>query len=174
MATLKRISLVVLVSFLIISCNKNDDKPQLSDIDLSGTWELTEYTEEGTSSATILGTSVESTFTGLGKNLDAQVVFNKTPNTYVSSGSFVMETTYTIEDQTTTEDVVIDNFLGTGEWEVSGNMLIINNETGETAAEAIDVSTNKIKLKHYIEQEIPVQGFIFQTKVLSYITVVRK
>jgi len=116
----------VLLVFTIISCGK-DDEPQKSLSDLQGSWDLTslEYTGVTTTSSNVTG-ELRTDFVGTAKEID--FVFNiNEDDTYTNVGTYVVELESTLNGITTTQDVLIDNFLGTGTYEYNDPILTMND-----------------------------------------------
>lgn len=159
MKNLRLLFLAILVVFT--SCSSDDDNTIDLTADITGAWNLTEFEFEGGSEITFEGQTIAITFTGIGKDFDAQVTFASNPNTYVTSGSYTL--VYTVEFMGFTEsdeaDIDIEDELGSGQWSIQGNEIIFENNIGEDQnAQIVLLTQNKMVLIGEIGMDI--DGFI--------------
>lgn len=159
MKNLRLLFLAILVVFT--SCSSDDDNTINLTADITGTWNLTEFEFEGGSEITFEGQTIALTFTGIGKDFDAQVTFASNPNTYVSSGPYTL--VYTVEFMGITDsdeaEIDLEDELGSGQWSIQGNQIILENNNGEDRnAQIIHLTQNKMVLIEEVEMDI--DGFI--------------
>ncbi len=123
-----KIAKLVLLSIALVlfSCGKEDDPKPTAD-GLIGTWSITALDYEGSTTTTILGTSITSSFTGVAKDLDMTVTFNENPNTVTSQGSYTISITTTTLGQSVTEDFTFDDFFDDGTWALNGQTLTVTS-----------------------------------------------
>jgi hypothetical protein len=122
-----KLLLFVFAFVVLSSCSNNDSDNgiNLSESDISGVWNLTDVSQQGTSS-TILSTGQEfnSEVTATGSDFDVTYDFQTSPNVIITDGSYISTTTITTDGQTqTTETTTITSAASLGSWTVSGNII---------------------------------------------------
>ncbi len=141
-----------LLSYVLFafSCKKDDS---VSPSDLVGTWNLSEATcNDGATTTTGGGQSFSATFTSSGKNFASTVTF-KDDGTYTSAGTYTATLVTTILGQTTTQDVNIPSFAGSGTWSLNGTTLTVTDSQGtSSAAEVLENTDQKFRYKLSINE----------------------
>lgn len=168
--TVKLLGLALLLFFT--ACNKDDDSGSVDATDMTGTWKLTASTLEGTTTTVGGGITLGGTFTSVGKDFKAQVTFNK-DGTYVSSGTYNVVVTTTVDGQTTTLEQPISEFLGTGTWKRDGNKLTVVSGTQTTVMEIVEETSKKIRFKLIFDRTTVNAGFSVTQKGTGFQTIER-
>ena len=118
-------------TLLLTACGGDETNPY--DGELLGTWSM----ESGSGAGQITtksGNDVVFTgdFTGLVvEPIDYQIIFSD-DNTYSAMGSLNMEMTYDMMGQTITQSIPMSGVLNGGTFEVTGNVMRVSNDQGET------------------------------------------
>lgn len=165
--------LTLILAVVLLSC-KEDEDPKPTAAGLLGEWSATVLEYEGSTVTTVLGTRVESVFTGVGKDINLTLTFNENPNTVVSAGSYTIELTTTTAGQSETEDFVFDSFLNDGEWSLNNKTLTVTSG-GETQEATIVKQTDTqlvIRIDYSDIESIPGVGS-FTTEVKAVYTLAK-
>lgn len=160
MKTKLKLFLFVLSISFFSSCTDNSTPIDVSSDDLLGIWNITDFNFEGTTSATLAGQTITSTFVNTGRDYDFTVEFTSNPNTIASSGSYVSISTVTVAGQTFTEEVPVNSISGldSGTWSLNGNV-ITTTVGGESSEMVIDqITSNLLVLKAVVEENQSAQG----------------
>lgn len=167
---------------LFVSCSNDDDSTTPIDESLiPGTWSLTGISSENgsvTATADALPLPVSGSYTVSGKDITAQVTFTESstedPNTFTSSGGFTIEAeaTFPTLDPITFEETIPD-FIGSGEWRVEGNRLIISSEGEEQFFEISNLTAESITLKVPINETVEEQGFTLEITGIQVFTLTK-
>jgi len=165
MKNLKKLIFIFSVTLLFISCNDDESVLQIENSQILGTWNLTELTEDGTTTTSSQGFDISATFSAYGKNINAEVTFTENPNEFASSGSYISVLTTEILGQQTVQEVPINNFIGSGDWEINGNIMTSTANGEESTAEILELNESILKLKIIEEIETSFQGTVIKTKV---------
>ncbi len=113
--------------------------------DLEGTWKMVSYRTEVKSTAVFQGQEVTNTSTGVASNINAQVKFIA-PDTYESSGSYDMETTFTANGHSFTQSTNISGIAGSGSWSKSGTDLQISSESQVIGYKITELTSTSLKM----------------------------
>lgn len=169
------IKLITLFSITLFfaSCSSSDDAPQVNSKDLLGTWNLTEVTTEGTTKSTGNGVTIESTYTSLGKDYNAKLIFSENPNKFQSSGSYTSVVTTTTLGQESTINVPINNIIGAGDWEITGNTLNTSGYGDDASAEILELNESTLKLKILLDKEFTFNGVSQKTTGIVFYTLTK-
>jgi len=173
MKNLKKFIVLFSVTLLFISCNNDEAVLQIENSQILGLWKLTELTEDGTTTTTAQGIDLSATFTAYGKNIDAEVNFTENPNKFVSSGSYTSVITTVVLGQQTVQEVPINDFIGTGDWEVNGNIITVTSNGEENSAEILELNESMLKLKFVYNQEFSTGGADIKTDIDVYYTLTK-
>ncbi len=173
MKNLKKLIFVFSVTLLFISCNNDESVLQIENSQILGTWNLTELTEDGTTTTSSQGIDITATFSAYGKNINAEVTFTENPNKFASSGSYTSVITTEILGQQTVQEVPINNFIGSGDWEINGNIMIVTANSEESTVEILELNESMLKLKITEEIESSFQSTVINTKVTAYYTLTK-
>lgn len=147
---------------LFVSCN-NDDSPsiEINQSLISGNWALTALSiENGKTTTETPEQSISVNFTTVGKDFTLETNFQDAtdPYTYTSTGGYTAVTTQTVLGQTTTQEQIISDFLGSGEWRVEENKLITKTDGIEQVSEIITLDEETMTLKVEINEVLEVSG----------------
>jgi len=133
MKILKKIILILCVVSLFGCSKDSSTSEEISFAPLAGTWEVTSYSYEGTTTYRAINTneSWSTSYVGDGWSLNFNFVFSEDPNDYTVSGDHNVDHYYTDEDGQ--EFYYVGNLerneLGT--FTRNGNTSITFNENGE-------------------------------------------
>ena len=122
--------LFIALLMLFASCSNDDDS--VEEVDLTGTWEVSEVEFEGEATIEYEGFPITIPLTGFGKNMDAQVIITENPNLVNSTGSFTAEITGSFFGQTETHDVPVDfsEYHQNSSWYINGETLVLTRTDG--------------------------------------------
>lgn len=149
---MKLIKLFLLaLSVFFFSCS-DDEAPMPTREGMVGTWTVTAINYKGTSTTTVMGTSIKANFTGTGKDIDLTTTFGDDPNTVTSEGSYVIVLTTTVMGQTTTEEVPFEEMIMDGTWELEGRKLIVTNDIAVQEATVTRQTSTTMEVKIKFEQ----------------------
>ena len=135
---------VCLTALLFAACG--GDETSRYDGELLGTWSMDSGSGTG-QITTKSGNDVvfTSEFTGLVvEPIDYQIIFSP-DNTYSAMGNLNMKMTYDMMGQTMTQSIPMNGVLSGGTFEVTGNVMRVSNDQGETLDVTI-VSLDEDKL----------------------------
>ena len=150
---MKKLS-VLFVAFLFVftSCSSDDDNGNQIDlsVDITGQWDLTGIELEGDASMTFEGQTVTITYTGFGKDFDAEVIFTDNPKEVNATGTYTMVMTTSFLGFSETEEYPVDfsDDFDAGTWSIEGNLLVITDaNTNEVqTAQIVHLTQNKMIL----------------------------
>jgi len=173
MKNLKKIVVLFSATLLFTSCNSDDAVLQIDNSQILGTWKLIELEENGTTVTTTQGTSITATLSAFGKDIDAELTFTENPNKFVSLGSYVSVITTEVLGQQITQEVPINNFLGSGDWEINGNSMSVSTNGEEDMAEIIELNESRLKLKYTTSEETTLQGTAIKIDITVFYTLTK-
>jgi len=139
--------------FIISSCSKEGGESGLV-----GTWEATEFSYDGTSTATVSGQTIVTDFTGVGKDMELEMVFSEDPNEYTSGGSYTIELTYSAVGQSFMEDFTFDDFIGNGTWDLVGDQLTATDDMGNTSTSTVQIDGDQLTFDGELQRTTISQG----------------
>lgn len=164
---MKRLALLLFLagSTLFVSCGDDDDAIEINESLIPGEWNLTEIrSENGKASTTIEGVPVSGDYSISGKDYTATVTFTEAtaenePNTVTGSGGFTLVASVTIPTQDPIEvEQNIPEFIGSGEWSVSGNTLTVTVQNETTSYEITSLTEQSMTLKIVIDEERTIEN----------------
>lgn len=136
--------LLICVSLIVFYC-KEDEKPSFDESMVVGEWEAMSLDYSGTTSTTFLGFTIGSTYTGEMLESDMVVEFTKEPNQFLTTGSYTVKLTTTIEGVSETEEIELPNIFFPGTWKLEGGNKMIVTSAGadpqEATIEQLDATT---------------------------------
>jgi len=119
----------VLMLLVLASCGQEEESQ-----DLVGTWNLQEFEYAGTSTIIFEGESSITDFEGEARDITATVVFDA-DGTFQAQGSYTIDLTSDFGGQVISTPVVINNFLGSGTYELDGTTLTTtDDQTNQTGS----------------------------------------
>jgi hypothetical protein len=118
-------------------------------------------------------TAISAIFSSFGKNMDAQLTLTENPNEFTSSGSYTSVITTDVLGQQTTQEVPINNFFGSGNWEINGNIFTATSNGEESSAEILELTSSLLKMKATFIEEITQQGAIIKTNITVHYTLTK-
>jgi len=133
------------LAVVLFSCGKDDDPKPAAD-GLIGAWSVTALDYEGSTTTTVMGTSITADFTGVAKNMDMTVTFKQNPNTVTSEGSYTIALTTTTLGQSVTEDYTFNDFISDGTWSLSDKTLTVTNSGAAQEATIISQTSTTLVL----------------------------
>ncbi|WP_455170197.1 hypothetical protein [Aegicerativicinus sediminis] len=146
MKSLKFLSLLI-VFVCIFSCSGDDGpgEPTIEDT-IVGNWVASDFDVSGDVTGNIGGINVTVDLVGEVYDNTYRVQFAFNPNDVTSSGDFSVEFSANFLGQTYTEDIQDVQFIGSGEWEIQGNQLIISTdlETRTFDIQTINATTLRV------------------------------
>ena len=164
------------IAFLVMlsSCSSDDNNgPDNNTADIVGIWigETVDYS--GTTSTEFQGETINAVFTGEGTDIDYTLSFTEDPNNVVANGSYSVLLTYTIDGQS--EEQVLEDldFLGSGTWNISDDILTIVSEGETSEVEILQLTDSSLKLKLTEEEIIIEQGLELTTVITLIMTFTR-
>ncbi|MBX2970416.1 MAG: hypothetical protein KF803_13690 [Cyclobacteriaceae bacterium] len=143
--------LLLALAVILFSCN-DDEAPMPTREGMVGIWKVTAINYKGTSTTTVMGTSIKANFTGTGKDIDLTTTFGDNPNTVTSEGSYIIVLTTTMMGQTTTEEVPFEEMIMDGTWELEGRKLIVTNDLAVQEGTVTRQTSTTMEVKIKFEQ----------------------
>ena len=147
MKILKILFLTVL-TISIVSCGDDDDAG--NDVggsaDLIGTWNAVSVNYTGTTVTEANGVSVQADFVGEGMNIDYTLNFTSNPNELTSDGSYDIELTTTILNETTTQTFTDIEFASTGEWLLDGDQMTVTSDGVTNIVTVVELTATSLIL----------------------------
>ncbi len=145
----KILTLALLVFFT--ACKKDDDTSDGGGDDLVRTWKVTDVSCTDGKTTTTDGTDViTATFTFTGKNITSTVLF-KDDKSFSSTGSYTQVLKTTLQGQTFTSEIMLNDFASTGTWSKQGNTLTLKDSQNNTQdAEIVELTSTKLRLKYLV------------------------
>ncbi|MCG8326488.1 MAG: lipocalin family protein [Chitinophagales bacterium] len=133
-------SVLALLTLSIVSCSDdNDNEPDSNE--LVGTWRMTTFDYDGTSTTIVAGQSTTANFVGTAFDIDAKITFLESPNEYKTEGTYGINLMYSVSGQNYETQATVDGFLDSGDWERDGDTIKVTNADGEVS-EATIVTLN--------------------------------
>ena len=160
-----KFSLMALLFIFFVSCSKDEDKPDVNDSEVLGTWTLQDLSYDGTTAVTYGETNmlIESSAVTTASDL---VVDFKENGTYTAQGGYtVLLTTEGMEFE-----VPLDMESSTGSWDIVGDKMkfsdgFVTLSTGQALSsepnEVVikEISASKMVLSFTTEEVIEQGGF---------------
>lgn len=115
------------VAFIaVLGCSK-EDSPDLTE--LTGIWGVDEiFLTEGSVTFEIGDTTITGEYSLVGKDISTILTLNEDLS-MSSDGQYIAETSYTILNETITNDVPASDFGGRGTWYKDGGQIIIEQDS---------------------------------------------
>ncbi len=149
----KILSLLITIA-LFISCEENESTSAVTttSVDLVGTWNITALAVEDASlSITEAGEEFSISANITGKDYNATAIFAESPNRLNLFGSLTLAITLSIDGQTESEELPIDDLQNdeTISWNLTDNLITLTDTTGEISIsfEIVESSENRIQLQ---------------------------
>lgn len=174
-----KITKILLLSLAVVfmSCgddDKDEAQPGASGDGLPGAWTATAIEYEGTTTTSVSGIELESTFTGKGKDMGLTVTFKETPATFTSEGKYTIALTTTTMGYSTTQDYPFTGFMTDGTWALDGKTLTINGAGGVQTATVVEQTSTALKMEWDFVNTTTQQGATVEMKVHGTYTFKRK
>jgi len=175
---MKKLKFLLLVTFiaLLSSCTSNDNNVNITDNDLIGEWNLTEFRlDNGSVTYTEDGNSQSGTFSFTGSNFNATLTFGENPKVVTAAGTFTISSTATYMGQTETDSEDIDtsdapNGMAGSNWSLNNGVLTFSQNGENVQAEVIGFDGTVLELKAVLDQDysegdqsISIRGTIYMT-----------
>lgn len=142
-----KITKLLMLSVAVIFLSCGDDDPMPTSSGMVGNWTVTAVDYRGTTTMSALGTNIKSDFTGTGKDMTVNTVFNENPNTVNSQGSYTIVLRTTTMGQTATEERTFDEVVTNGSWSLSGKKLTITDSHGPQEATILEQTSTALKIR---------------------------
>ncbi|SEE52614.1 hypothetical protein SAMN04487765_2949 [Tenacibaculum sp. MAR_2010_89] len=170
---MKKLLFLFSLILTLVSCSKNDSNiPTVTNNDVVGTWNLTDFKIEGTTKGTYKGQNFSGNVKSHGENYNFAFTFNQN-NSLSLKGLFTIVTTSTIlgVSQTNKSDAkVIDGFDNNAKWNIENNILKLTTSGGESFEIPIDdFQKDKIVLKYVVNEKKTINGIDLQINGIQYI-----
>ena len=135
------------LAIFFLSCSKDNEVSV--EAQLSGSWKAIEvYTNNGQSSGTANGITINSTYTFEGKDINTIVTFND-DHTFSSVGSYTQVLKTTLNGETFITEFEANDFVLPGTWEATETSITFKQATGEVqTAEIITLTDEKLEFKY--------------------------
>jgi len=154
------------MTLTLFSCGKDDD-PQRSSSDLEGEWNITAVDYTGTTTTVTPGfPDIVQDFVGVGRDIEILFTFND-DDSYTSKGSYVVDLTTTFNGVSTTQEVPVLDFLGSGTYEYTDPDLTLTE--GDNVSECTVSTLNSSSLVIKATTTVSTTQFgVTNTSVLDY------
>jgi hypothetical protein len=143
-----KILFLTILTISIVSCGDDDDAG--NDVggsaDLVGTWNAVSVNYTGTTLTEANGLSIQADFVGEGMNIDYTLDFTSNPNELTSNGTYDIELTTTILDETTTQTFTNIEFASTGEWLLDGDQMTVTADGVTTVVTVVELTATSLIL----------------------------
>ncbi|MDF4204728.1 hypothetical protein PXD56_17285 [Maribacter sp. SA7] len=152
---------VITYAIALSSCSNDEDAvSNASESQITGTWNLTALeSNDGQSDTNFDGTSILTTFTEVGKDFDTVITFTENPNIVTSEGNYTTVTTTTIMGETSTEEVIGEDFFENNEWRLEGNILYFGSGEEEVGFTITELSDSRMSLRYELDETVDFLGF---------------
>ncbi|MFS4417753.1 hypothetical protein [Maribacter sp. 2307ULW6-5] len=153
--------LVSVISLALLSCENEDaGSANHNEADINGVWNLTALeATNGRSEVMADGESVVGEFEAIGKDFDLTVDFNTDPNTVESQGGYTTVLTTTILGETTTQEEEGEDFFGSTEWRLDGNILYFGTGNEEVGFTVVNLTDGQMDLQFDLNESEEALGF---------------
>lgn len=149
-------------ALVFTSCSSDDDASvsAASESEIIGTWNLTALeTKDGESVTTFEQTSIETTFTSIGKDFDTVVTFSEDPQNVISEGSYTTILTTTFMGESQSEEIVGEDFFQSDKWRLDGNTLyFVSSDEEEIGLTITELTDSKMSLRYELDDTVEVLG----------------
>ena len=143
-----KILFITVLTISIVSCGDDDDAGNDvgGSVDLIGTWNAVSVNYTGTTVTEANGVSIQADFVGEGMNIDYTLNFTSNPNELTSEGSYDIELTTTILNETTTQTFTDIEFASTGEWLLDGDQMTVTADGVTTIITVVELTATSLIL----------------------------
>jgi len=142
-----KLTLLMLVVVSMIQCKKDP-----VDIGLSGQWKMTDiHCDNGESVVDPGGLDIMSTFSFHGTSFNAFTTFTENPDEFSSTGSYTASYTTVTFGISTTQNLTIPVFEGTGQWSINGDTLIQVFGGGTTKLIILEKNDSVLRLRNDVD-----------------------
>jgi len=155
------LSIISVFTLVFTSCSNDDDAvTTASEGEVIGTWNLTALeTKDGQSITEFDGSSLETTFTSVGKDFDTVITFSEDPQNVVSEGSYTTILTTTFMGESQSEEIIGEDFFQSEKWRLDGNTLyFVSGEEKEIGLTITELTDSKMSLMYDLEDTVEVLG----------------
>ncbi len=164
---MKKLLLLFVSTLLFISCSdESNNNVDVNQNDLVGTWSLTKFDLDATTSGSSQGIDFSSNIKSIGKDYNLTITFTENPKEFTVDGSFTLVSTTNIagDIDTVEEEVSTISELNSGEWKIENNQLLL---IGDNISSGININSftgNKIILKQPVDFNRTEQGGTIKIK----------
>lgn len=115
----------------MVSCSDDDGGGQTTSGDIVGTWEMSAFSFEGSTTYEFDGETHTEDYYGVGKEMnDVLLTFNEDGTVTTNGKTFTVEMTWESEGEEITEEYPTETIINAGTWEKNGNTLILTEPDG--------------------------------------------
>ncbi len=156
-----KLLLFVAVIACLSSCTTNNDNPiTVSEADVVGLWNVTDFTSEGTTVTTAAGITINSSFVSTGTDYNFTYNFQTDPNEVTASGFYTSINVITVDGVSTTTEIPVTTIdgLNNGTWSINGNIITIVSVTGQEEQAIIEEITDNLmvlRVSYSLTQSLP-------------------
>lgn len=141
---MKKLSVLFLLFLITLtSCSDESVSTEITE-GIVGAWEMLDYDYKGTTTTTAQGQTISADFIGEAQDIDYTITFEEDPNVTIVDGSFTIKLTTTLDGQTFTETLNINDLqtINSGTWELIDGYLVVQAEGGMEATYKIEELTD--------------------------------
>lgn len=141
---MKKLFILFVGISLLTSCSKDDDNNPING-SIEGSWNLTRLQTEMSISEGLIKS------VGEGKDYNAFMKFTDEPNQVTSGGSVgLVQKVYMNGTLLSTDEETIDfnNYFGEGQWQLSGNNLILSGQNSEVSVTITKLTGNSLVFRY--------------------------
>jgi len=159
--------LAFFASFSFIGCTV-DEIPDETEI--IGTWLVKSVDLIGTAQFTQGNDVTVADFTGEGYDMDLELTINENPNDYTVQGDVNVLVTYDVDGQTIELPIEEADFIDSGTWDITGDVLTVSNSTQVQVATLGELTETSLTLEWtYTDTVTTVGSAIVQNVTGTYI-----
>ena len=151
---LKLIFFSLLTVFVLNSCSNDDDTIPASNAEISGEWQLEEYSYTGTTTNTSGGVTLVTDFDAVASDIDYVITFQENPNVVTGQGSMTLILTTTVEGQEFQNEIPFDDSIGSSSWSYREGVITFEGEGQSVEAIVTELTDSTLEFEIETEQLI--------------------
>jgi len=145
----------ILSSFFFVGCTA-DELPDETEI--LGTWLVKSVDLVGTAQFTQGNEVTVADFTGEGYDMDLQITINENPNDYTVEGDVNVLVSYDVDGQTIDLPIEEADFIDSGVWDITGDVLTVSNSTQVEVATLGEITETSMILEWTYTDSVTTTG----------------